>query len=342
MKKESFAVIAVILLTTVSCSKGDNLKTGVDNYNAVTSSRLLTKAYGDKTPKLTAYIETNDVNPLNAGDYCLSDGSACFDIVELFAANLNASPSDGTPCVYFNSQLAPIMASPATYIQPLQAKGIKVLLSILPNWDDIGLCTMTASEAYDFAEILNYIVDEYGLDGIGFDDEYEGNNYTQVANSYGNIIYYLRSMMGSDKLITVFDYGHTGSTQIYTNAANCIDYVYTNFSFWNPYTNCNVPGITKDRYAPMSVNLSSSYSSVYLYYIQYYASQVASQNYGAIMTYNLPNKCLLNPLPVLDAIAAGAWDEDVDMDPNVPSGVTAGCRPLPTPTAGVYITHDDI
>ena len=64
MKKESFAVIAVILLTTVSCSKGDNLKTGVDNYNAVTSSRLLTKAYGDKTPKLAVYIETNDVDPL--------------------------------------------------------------------------------------------------------------------------------------------------------------------------------------------------------------------------------------------------------------------------------------
>lgn len=28
-----------------------------------------TRAYGDKTPKVAIYVETNDVNPLNAGDY---------------------------------------------------------------------------------------------------------------------------------------------------------------------------------------------------------------------------------------------------------------------------------
>ena len=41
-----------------------------------------TRAYGDKTPKVTIYVETNDVNPLNAGDYMLSDGTAYADIVE--------------------------------------------------------------------------------------------------------------------------------------------------------------------------------------------------------------------------------------------------------------------
>ena len=45
-----------------------------------------TRAYGDKTPKVTIYVETNDENPLNAGDYRLSDGSAYAGIVEFFAA----------------------------------------------------------------------------------------------------------------------------------------------------------------------------------------------------------------------------------------------------------------
>lgn len=337
--KLSLVVMTVILLATVSCNKVDNLKNVVDDDNTVVSSRLLTKAYGDKTPKLVGYVETNDVNPLNAGDYCLSDTTACFDVVELFAANIN-DDGNGDPCIYFNGHLAPIMASPATYIQPLQAKGIKVLLTILPNWADIGLCTMTSAQAYDFAEILAYVVNTYGLDGIGFDDEYEGNNYTQVSNSYGNIIYYLHSMLSSDKLITVFDYKHTGTSQIFPNAAACIDYAYTDFSYWN--TSSHITGMTKARWAPMSLQLGYSYSSIYLSYVNYYASLAASQNYGAIMTFNLRSRCEVDPLPVLQEIADGAWSETVIMDPNVPSGITAGCRPLPAETSGVTITHDDI
>lgn len=54
-----------------------------------------TRAYGDKTPKVTIYVETNDVNPLNAGDYMLSDGTAYADIVEFFAANLNKETVNG-------------------------------------------------------------------------------------------------------------------------------------------------------------------------------------------------------------------------------------------------------
>ena len=61
--KLSLVVMTVILLATVSCNKVDNLKNVVDDDNTVVSSRLLTKAYGDKTPKLVGYVETNDVNP---------------------------------------------------------------------------------------------------------------------------------------------------------------------------------------------------------------------------------------------------------------------------------------
>lgn len=323
-----------MLVALVSCNKESSVKS--EQVTPAQVSRISTKAYGDKTPKLVGYVETNDVNPLNALDYVLSDGSEAYDIVNLFAANLKASPVDGTPCVYFNSSLAPIMASPSTYITPLQNAGIKVLLTILPDWDDIGLCTMTPTEAYDFAVLLANLVEDYGLDGIDFDDEYEGNNYTQVANSYGNIIYNLRSLLDSDKLITVFDFKHTGTSQIYANAASCIDYAYTNFSLWNTYTNSNITGMTAARWAPISINLGSTYSSVYLYYIKYYSGLAASQGYGAIMTFNLRMRSDVDPLPVLNAIADGAWGETVSMSTTVPTGITAGSRPKPTATTGVY------
>lgn len=56
---------------------------------------VVTRAYGDKTPKVTIYVETNDVNPLNAGDYVLPNGEPYADIVELFAANIHKRTVNG-------------------------------------------------------------------------------------------------------------------------------------------------------------------------------------------------------------------------------------------------------
>lgn len=48
-----------------------------------------TRAFGDKTPKVMAYIEVNDTNPLNAMLYRM-DGEPFIDIVSIFAANPSA------------------------------------------------------------------------------------------------------------------------------------------------------------------------------------------------------------------------------------------------------------
>lgn len=42
-----------------------------------------TRAFGD-TPVVAIYVETNDTNPLNAGDYTMSNGKPFAGIVELF------------------------------------------------------------------------------------------------------------------------------------------------------------------------------------------------------------------------------------------------------------------
>ncbi len=66
---------------------------------------------GTKTPKVTINVETNDVNPLNAGDYLLSDGSAYADIVEFFAANLNKETVNGVvrPTLYLNDKMTNLL-----------------------------------------------------------------------------------------------------------------------------------------------------------------------------------------------------------------------------------------
>ena len=87
----------------------------------------VTKALGDKTPIVAVYVETNDVNPLNAGDY-------------LFASNIHKDAS-GNPTLYLNDKLTPVLENGGVekYVRPLQEKGIRVLLSVIGNWQHIGL-----------------------------------------------------------------------------------------------------------------------------------------------------------------------------------------------------------
>lgn len=77
------------------------------------------------------YIETNDTNPLNAGDYLLPDGELLLDMVEFFAANIHKRKVGlfEEPTLYLNPELAPLLepdpADPTAtgwhkYVKPLQ------------------------------------------------------------------------------------------------------------------------------------------------------------------------------------------------------------------------------
>lgn len=94
------------------------------------AEQLGTKAYGDKSPKIIACVETNDTNPLNAGDYFTEDGEPFVDIVELFAANLWRETVGGAvrPVLHLNDKLTNILENSGVdmYVKPLQEMGIKV------------------------------------------------------------------------------------------------------------------------------------------------------------------------------------------------------------------------
>lgn len=296
-----FAVIIFAASCALSCNRIDK------DSESLSHSSPITKAYGLKTPKLAVYVETNDVNPLNAMDYKMSD-TTFIDIVELFAANIHKETVNGVdkPTLYLNDKLAPVLnnGGVTTYVKPLQDAGIKVLLTVLGDWQHIGVANMTAAQTTCFANILAWTVEEYGLDGIGFDDEYADYNSTN-STSYSEIITKLHALLPSDKLITVFDWGHTSTLN--AAAVACIDYAYHGH-FGSYWTYKNVSGLPNSKWSPISLNLSNTYNSNT---VKGWAADASDNGYGAIMCFNLRPTSDKDPLPVFQAIADGAYDRDI-------------------------------
>ncbi len=144
----------------------------------------------DKPLKNLCYIEVNNENPLNAGEYTLSDGKPFFDIVSVFAANINLN-EEGKPYIHCNDQVTFVLRHADEIIRPLQAKGIKVHLSILGNHDDAGMRSLSEEGAKAFAQELKMYADIYGFDGFDFDDEYSSyaeNNFKGSAVSGPNVV----------------------------------------------------------------------------------------------------------------------------------------------------------
>ena len=304
-----FASLAAAAGMLISCNK--EMTPSVQDTDETTP---MTKAYGDKTPVVTAYIETNDTNPLNAGDYFDENGEPFFDIVELFASNIHKETVNGQvrPTLYLNDKLTPVLEGTGvtTYVRPLQEVGIKVLLTVLGDWQGVGVANMNDTQAEQFATILAYAVGKYGLDGIGFDDEYANYSGSLVSGSFGNIITKLHAKLPADKLITVFAYGYTN--QINSAAGALIDYAYTNFTYWNGTP--GISGVTKGRWAPIALNLGNTYSSSTLNTIRSNSKKAKDEGYGAIMTFNLRRSSEVDPMPVLQAISDGIGCGELSCD----------------------------
>lgn len=297
-----FAAIVAAFASVFACNKIESPQ--VNEVDQPT--RPVTKGYGDVI--MACYVETNDVNPLNAGDYILEGGQLpFFDIVELFAANIHKDDA-GNPTLYLNDKLTPVLENGGVekYVRPLQAKGIKVLLTILGDWQHIGVANMTSTQTTQFAEILAYAVEKYGLDGIGFDDEY-ADYYSTNSTSYSEIITKLHALMPSDKLITVFDWGYTNT--INSAAAACIDFAYHGyFGSYYPYSSITGMNSTPARWSASSLNLGN-YNSTST--ASDYATDTSNDGYGAMMFFNLRTRNERDPLPLFNAIAEALWGDTV-------------------------------
>lgn len=275
-----------------------------------------TRAYGD-TPVVAMYVETNDVNPLNAGDYELTDGTPFVGIVELFASNIEKTVVNGVtqPTLKLNDKMTRVLEpdpnAPTTtgyhkYVKPLQDKGIKVLLTVLGNWQDMGVANMNDTQTTQFAQIVAYVVNRYNLDGVGFDDEYAG--YTSTNNtSYSQIIKKVRNLL-PNKIITVFDWGNTDTLD--AEALAMIDYAYHGF-FGTSFISSGL--VDKSRWSPMSLNLGYNYNT-YLSTIYNNALRAKNEGYGALMCFNLRRTSDVNSTNVFITMASAMYGQSVVCD----------------------------
>jgi len=328
-----FAATSAALMT-FSCNKIENV---VESEEAVSpsSSVVLTKGIGDKDLTTFVYVETNDVNPLNAMDYWLADGTTYFDYVGFFASNIHKEtlPNDEVrPTLYLNPELTPYLCnngSPVTtYTDAIRNNGQSPILCVLGDWVGLGVSNMNSTQQYQLAYILCCVVNQCGFDGVLFDDEYSGSN-TIVNGSYSGVITYFRQLC-PDKLIFVFDWG--GTSSISSTAAGEIDYAHHGyFGYFIPYYYSNIPGMNAARWSPISLELSTTYNSST---IQSQAADAVSGGYGQVMFFNLRTYNEKNPIPTLTDIATGAgWE--------TPVTCTGGNRTKLAPVSGgCTITYD--
>ncbi|MDR6940447.1 endo-beta-N-acetylglucosaminidase H [Mucilaginibacter pocheonensis] len=284
--KISFAILGIALMFTAACKKNEAPAPEAPNN---TSSKLGTDAIGVAGPKAVCYVEVNNNDIRNVGNYTLSTGEQLFDIGIIFAANINYNTTTQKAELYFNPQVTNVLSNASTYIQPLQAKGIKVMLSILGNHQGAGISNFTSqAAAQDFALQLSNAVTTYGLDGIDFDDEYAdyGNNGTGQPNdsSFVYLVTALRQLMPT-KLISFYFYGPAASRLSYNGVTvgSKVDYSWN--AIYGTYSVPNVPGLAKSNLGPAAIDIQSTSSST----ATSLATQTVNNGYGIYLCYNLPN-----------------------------------------------------
>lgn len=313
-------------------------------------STMQTRAAEVRLPRIIGIVETNDTDPRNVLSYHLGEdenGPCFFSIVEFFASNIHKD-ANGDPAIYFNPELAPLMADTTTYIKPLKDAGVKVVLSVLGDRQGIGVANMTESQADKFTDILCNIVKFYGLDGISFDDEYA--NYTStISGSYSRVIKQLRAKFEAEfpsvhKTIGVDQWGNY--SQIDAEAGAMIDYVYHGTMGPNVFiTSSSIPGVANDRFSPQTLNLGQRYNTLLLNQIKNRSAQAAAGGYGGITLFNIRVASDVDPLPVLEKIATGAFQSTATYDGKeypqdwtfIPGGktITYADLPIVTPPAPV-------
>ncbi len=263
-KMKLFSLLAILFMYGSLCAQGNN-------------------------PKGICYVEVNNNNILNAGSYKLQTSNKyLFDVVNIFAANINYDTSRGRAYLYSNNNVTKVLTNAQTYIKPLQDKGMKVLLTILGNHQGAGICNFPTREAAkDFALQLAHTVNTYGLDGIDFDDEYSdyGNNGTGQPNSssFVMLVQELRALLPADKIISFYYYG-PASSRLSWNGYRAGDYInYSWNAMYGTFSAPNVPPLTNAQISPAAVWLGNTSNST----TTSLATQTKNGGYGLFLWYDL-------------------------------------------------------
>lgn len=303
-----------------------------NNSTYIYQVKSVTYPQHNKAIKNLCYIEVNNENPLNAGEYTLSNGEPFFDIVSIFAANINLD-SDGKPYIYCNEQVTYVLHNADKIIRPLQEKGIKVHLSILGNHDDAGMRSLSEEGAKAFAKELKYYVDIYGLDGIDFDDEYssyaEGSfkgsaqSGTGVVAStaectpqnYTNLLKACREELPKENGTAFGIYWYTYSDHpLGTEVESLIDYtVFGSYGSFMEYTGQDIDNTIEAPYA-ITLIADNNGSPVVVPVSESNLQKVKDNGYGYMAFYNLKSSKLYTS--TFNQVASILWDDTVEWTGN--------------------------
>lgn len=265
--------------------------------------------YAPRDIKNIVYIEVNNENPLNAGEYTLGEDKApFFDIVSIFAANINLD-KDGSPYLSLNDQTAFVLHNAEKIIRPLQEKGIKVHLSILGNHDDAGMRSLSNEGAKAFAKELKAYADIYGLDGFDFDDEYsayvmggyKGTSKAVVATTgectqerYANLMYECRQLMPKEDIaFGIYFYKSFDFPKGSINGKSVEELVdYSVFGSYGQFNSSYISGTLPSKMqAPYAITLAgaNNFGPVHISTSETNLKKVKDGNYGFFAFYNLNN-----------------------------------------------------
>lgn len=274
--------IGTTYAVAVSATASDGIETSSNNESyiyLVTPQATLPDTEKGRV-KTICYIEVNNENILNAGEYTMENSKKpFFDIVNVFAANIRLN-KEGKPYVHCNPQVTFVLENADKLIRPLQQKGIKVHLTILGDHTPAGMRSLGDEAAKDFAKELKSYVDIYGFDGISFDDEW--SNYEQVGGhpglvvpsqeQYSRLIYECRQIMPDKQIGAYWCKQENGEPSINyplgdiegKDVNDLLDYtVFGNYNLWNELSHIDKTkqcpyaiNVTEDNFYPNSVYLS--------------------------------------------------------------------------------------
>ena len=237
MKTNYFRTISLLSITVMMSAafQACNKQAGsMANEDETSQNSLDTRAVGVKTPKFTVYIETNDINPLNAGEYYFCNSSPREEVVDhviLFASNIRGNATSAW--LHHNQNQTHILNNVSTLVQPLQNKGIKVLLGLLGDHTGVGFANLNSDMIDSFAQQVATCVNTKGLDGVLLDDEYARYDLapaglpTPSSSILSSLILKLRELLPTKKIM-VFWYGNH-MQGISPAAINAIDYFHPNY-----------------------------------------------------------------------------------------------------------------
>ncbi|WP_294592167.1 DUF1735 domain-containing protein [uncultured Bacteroides sp.] len=279
------------------------------------------------------FVEVNDESILNCGEYTMKkSGKPFFDVVSIFAANINVDSETGRVHVFCNDKVSFLLKNADKFIRPLQAKGIKVNMTLLGNHDEAGMGNLSAEAAADFAKELKAYMDIYGLDGVDFDDEYttypdnpSPGFLPRSRENFARLIYECRQQL-PDKLLGIYEYMYdfidspTGTVEGKT-VGELVDYMtygyYQNQSqhMEGKGREKNFEGLPKSKYCPTPLKINDELSGGWDYFHPEYIQDMKDSGYGVQMFYN-PKPLKYNYGYFFTAVSSILFDDEVEWSGN--------------------------